>query len=171
MTDSAWWRRHARTQLESYELSEQRRGRRIAMSTDERDAFLASERTCRIGTLGHDGAPHVTALWFVWWDASLWLTSLVNSQRWTDLQRDPRVSALIDSGAGYQDLKGVEIRGIAEGIGEAPRTGEPVPALEQPEALFGQKYTGGAMRHDGRHAWLQIQPLTIVSWDFTKLAP
>ena len=26
------------------------------------------------------------------------------------------------------------------------------------------------MIHDGRHAWLRIAPLKIVSWDFRKLA-
>ena len=26
------------------------------------------------------------------------------------------------------------------------------------------------MIHDGRHAWLRITPLKIVSWDFRKLA-
>lgn len=139
------------------------------MSQEEREAFLLTERTCRVGSHGHDGAPHVTALWFVWYDEALWLTSLVKSQRWTDIQRDPRVSVLIDSGAEFMDLKGMEIRGQAEVVGEAPRTGEPVAALERPEALFGQKYTGGPMRHDGRHGWLRITPHTIVSWDFTKI--
>jgi Pyridoxamine 5'-phosphate oxidase len=151
-------------------MDDQRRGRRLAMSTEEREAFLLGERTCRVGSLGHDGAPHVTALWFVWCDESIWLTSLVQSQRWADIQRDPRVSILIDSGAEFLDLKGVEIRGLAAPVGEVPRTGEPVPALERPEALFAQKYAGGSMRHDGRHAWLQIKPKSIVSWDFTKIA-
>jgi hypothetical protein len=26
------------------------------------------------------------------------------------------------------------------------------------------------MIHDGRHAWLRITPLKLVSWDFRKLA-
>ena len=26
------------------------------------------------------------------------------------------------------------------------------------------------MTHDGRHAWLRITPLKMVSWDFRKLA-
>jgi hypothetical protein len=33
------------------------------------------------------------------------------------------------------------------------------------------KYFGlPEMTHDGRHAWLRITPLKIVSWDFRKLA-
>ena len=37
-------------------MREQRRGGKIAMDVEERDAFLASERTCRVATVGGDGA-------------------------------------------------------------------------------------------------------------------
>jgi PPOX class probable F420-dependent enzyme len=139
------------------------------MTPEERDQFLASERTCHVATATGHGAPHVTPLWFAWDGTSLWLTSLVNSQRWTDLQRDPRVSAVVDAGDGYMELRGVELRGKAVPVGEAPRTGEPVPELEAPERIFGDKYAGGRVHHDGRHAWLRITPDKIVSWDFRKL--
>jgi hypothetical protein len=147
----------------------QRRGRRTAMSDVERDAFLAAERTCRVASLGADGSPHVTPLWFVWDGASLWLTSIVQSQRWRDLERDNRVSVVVDAGSGFLELRGVEMRGSATVVGEVPRTGEPVRALETPERLFADKYAGGDLRHDGRHAWLRISPDKIVSWDFRKL--
>jgi hypothetical protein len=138
------------------------------MSSEERDAFLHDERTCRVATTGPEG-PHLTALWFVWDGAALWLTSIVKSQRWTDLGRDPRVSVLIDAGEGFGELRGVEIRGSAEPIGEVPRTGEPNEDLVEPERQFGDKYAGGSFSHDGRHALLRVVPERIVSWDFRKM--
>ncbi|HEU5085582.1 MAG TPA: pyridoxamine 5'-phosphate oxidase family protein, partial [Acidimicrobiales bacterium] len=78
--------------------TKQRRGRRIAMSPEELDEFLRTEHTCRVASVGADGAPHVAPLWFVWDGEALWLNSLVRSQRWTDLQRDPRVSVVVDAG-------------------------------------------------------------------------
>jgi len=150
-------------------MKAQRRGGKIAMSEEERDGFLAEERTCRVATVGGDGAPHVTPLWFVWDGDALWLTSIVRSQRWADLERDGRVSVVIDAGTDYMELRGVEISGVARPVGEVPRTGEPVAELETPERLFGDKYTGGRMFHDGRHAWLKIVPDKIVSWDFRKI--
>ena len=69
---------------------EQRRGRAIAMSPEERDAFLAEERTCRVATVGGDGSPHVAPLWFVWDGAALWLNSIVKSQRWAGPWRSRR---------------------------------------------------------------------------------
>ncbi len=148
---------------------EQRRGRAIAMAPTEVDAFLATERTCRVATLSSDG-PHVAALWFVWDGASLWLNSVVRSQRWTDIGRDPRVAVVVDAGEQYQELRGVEIKGTAEPVGDVPRTGAPDPELAGPERLFAGKYTGrDTMAHDGRHAWLRIAPSKITSWDFRKL--
>jgi PPOX class probable F420-dependent enzyme len=150
-------------------VEEQRRGGKIAMSPEERDAFLASERTCRVASIGADGSPHVTPLWFAWDGTALWLTSIVRSQRWTDLQRDNRVSVIVDAGGPFTELRGVELRGLAEVVGEIPRTGEPVPELDVPERLLADKYAGGRVHHDGRHAWLRVRPTKIVSWDFRKM--
>ena len=150
-------------------MREQRRGGKIAMDVGERDAFLESERTCRVATVGGDGAPHVTPLWFVWDGSALWLTSIVRSQRWTDLQREPRISVVVDAGTDFMELRGVEIRGVAGPVGEVPRTGEPLAELDEPERLYADKYTGGQVHHDGRHAWVRIRPDKIVSWDFRKM--
>jgi hypothetical protein len=150
-------------------MAEQRRGRKMAMTQAEVDAFLTEERTCRVATSSPSG-PHLTALWFVWDGAALWLNSLVKSQRWTDIARDGRAAVLVDTGDGFAELRGVEIRGTLESIGDAPRTDTPDPDLEIPERLFARKYGGrDEMQHDGRHAWLRLTPVKITSWDFRKM--
>jgi hypothetical protein len=151
-------------------VREQRRGRRIAMSPAELDAFLASERTCRVATVSPAG-PHNTPLWFVWDGSALWLTSIVKSQRWTDLARDPRVAVLVDAGEAYDELRGAELQGAVEVVGEVPRVGEPSPVLAGPELLMARKYFGSdTFPYDGRHAWLRLVPEKIASWDFRKLS-
>jgi PPOX class probable F420-dependent enzyme len=150
-------------------MQPQRRGNRIAMTPDERDEFLRTERTCRVASVGADGAPHTSALWFVWDGAALWLNSVVKSQRWTNLERDPRISVLVDAGEDYFDLRGVELIGRVAPVGEAPRTAEANAELNEPERLFGEKYAGGPFTPDGRHAWVRLVPEKIVSWDFRKL--
>jgi hypothetical protein len=147
----------------------QRRGRKIAMSRAELEEFLTAERTCRIATSGPRG-PHLTALWFAWDGDALWLTSIVRSQRWTDLQRDPRVSVLVDAGEVYGELRGAELRGTVEVVGEVPRVGEDDdPDLGATESAFAAKYADGTFGYDGRHAWLRLTPEKIVSWDFRKI--
>jgi hypothetical protein len=148
----------------------QRRGRAIAMTAAEVDEFLAAERTCRVATVSKDGRPHVVPLWFVWDGTSLWLSSVVRSQRWTDLMRDPRVAVVIDAGVEYMELRGVELSGEVVPVGDIPRTDAPDPVLDQVEQLFADKYTGGVKMSDGRHAWLRLAPEKLVSWDFRKLA-
>jgi hypothetical protein len=150
-------------------VKQQRRARAIAMTPDEVDAFLAEQRTCRVATVGTTG-PHATPLWYVWHGGSIWLTSLSRSQRWADLQADPRIAVVVDAGENYDELRGVELRGKVEVVGEVPRTGEPVPELVGPEQAMADKYMGGTMYHDGRHAWLRLTPEKITSWDFRKLA-
>lgn len=149
---------------------EQKRGKRIAMSPDEIDAFLAEERMCRLGSLGADGSPHVSPLWFVWDGSAIWFNSVVRSQRWTNLTRDPRVSVAVDGGEGYSELRGAELMGRVDVVGEVPRLpGTIDDSVAEPERLFGAKYSGGEFVSDGNHAWLRMVPDKIVSWDFRKM--
>lgn len=139
------------------------------MTPAEVDSFLAGERTCRVATVGADG-PHATPLWFGWDGRALWLYSLSRSRRWADLGRDPRVAVVVDAGHGYDELRGVELRGRVEVVGDVPRTGTQDDELAGPEALFARKYFGlDQMVHDGRHGWLRLVPDQVLSWDFRKI--
>jgi hypothetical protein len=158
-----------RPEEDTVAAAQQRRGRSIAMTPAELDEFLAQARTCRVATLAPNG-PHVVPLWFVWTGGALWLSSVVRSQRWADLIRDPRVAVVVDAGEEYQELRGAEIKGTAEPVGEVPRRGTDDAQLAEPELLFARKYLGGdLMLHDGRHGWLRVTPGKITSWDFRKL--
>jgi nitroimidazol reductase NimA-like FMN-containing flavoprotein (pyridoxamine 5'-phosphate oxidase superfamily) len=153
-------------------LRPQRRSRRVAMTEAERDAFLESERVCRVATAGPHG-PHATPLWYVWHDSSIWLYSIVRSQRWADLTADPRIGVVVDGGVEYAELRGVEITGRVEIVGEVPRTGEPNDTLALVEAAMARRYHDGpdqTFELDGRHAWLQVIAEKIVSWDFRKIS-
>ena len=139
------------------------------MTIEELDGFLAAERTCRVATTGGDGAPHVAPLWFAWDGTALWLNSLVRSQRWTDLARDPRIAVVVDAGTQYWELRGVELAGRVDVVGEVPRGTEPLAELAEPERLFARKYRGtDEFAADGRHGWLRVRPDKVVSWDFRK---
>jgi nitroimidazol reductase NimA-like FMN-containing flavoprotein (pyridoxamine 5'-phosphate oxidase superfamily) len=152
------------------QLRPQKRGRKISMTQQELDEFLATQRTCRVATIGPDG-PHATPLWFHWDGSYIWLYSLTRSQRWADLMKDPRIGIVVDAGHDYFDLRGVEISGTVEVIAEVPRTGEPVEELAAVEKVFAKKNFGmDDLFHDGKHAWLRVTPQKIASWDFRKLA-
>ncbi|CAO5188172.1 Pyridoxamine 5'-phosphate oxidase [Frankia sp. AiPs1] len=154
-------------------IETQRRGRKIALSAEEVDTLLTESQVCRVATLTSSGAPHISPLWYAWDGTSLWLYSIVRSQRWSDLRRDPRTAVVVDGGGEFMELHGVELRGRFEAVGPAPRTGqEDAPELATPERLFAAKYAAspdGSMYHDGRHAWLRLTPEKVASWDHRKL--
>lgn len=139
------------------------------MTPAERDAYLAEQRTCRLASVDSTGAPHVAPLWFVWDGSAMWIYSRVKSQRWVDVSRDNRVSAVVDDGVEFGELRGVELRGTVSVVGETPRMGEPMPELEPVERLKADKYWAGEVFYDGLHSWLRLTPDKIVTWDLHKL--
>jgi nitroimidazol reductase NimA-like FMN-containing flavoprotein (pyridoxamine 5'-phosphate oxidase superfamily) len=148
----------------------QQKWQQLAMTDAELNRFLESERTCRVATLGSDG-PHVTALWFLWDGTSIWLSSLVRSRRFANLRRDRRAALIVDAGCEFMELRGVEVTGCVEVVGEIPRAGEVSPCLEEVERQYSDKYLGGEIKElrAGTHAWLRLTPREIVSWDYRKL--
>ena len=149
------------------------------MSAEELTSFLGEQHTCRFATTGPDG-PHVAPVWFVWDGQAIWVYSLTRSQRWANVSRDPRVAVVVDDGHHYHELHGVEIEGQAtvDRAGAANRPGRRGRARARRartpdggQVLRPDTHpAAGEMTHDGRHAWLRITPLKMVSWDFRKLA-
>jgi PPOX class probable F420-dependent enzyme len=83
------------------------------LSPSERDAFLAERGVLmRVATVDSSGAPHVTAIWFLYEDGRIWFTPRQHSAWLEHLRGDPRVALCIDE----QPLpyRKVVVRGIAE---------------------------------------------------------
>lgn len=136
---------------------------KLRMTPDELDAFLARERTARVGTVSPDGDPHVTPLWFVWRDGALYVTSLRRSRRTRDIEAGGRVAVCVDAGEHYGELHGAVLYGRFEPV-------EDDDERTAARADFGEKYWGGSDIPDrASHRWLVLRPDRIVSWDFTKI--
>ncbi|MYU21979.1 pyridoxamine 5'-phosphate oxidase family protein [Streptomyces sp. SID8352] len=152
-------------------MTARRQVSRPTMSRAEVDAFLGEQRVCRVATVSREGVPHVTPMWFVWDGSALWLYSLTRSRRWADLEHDPRIAAVVDAGGAFDELRGVELSGRAEFVGEVPRTGRPHGALREVERAYARQYLDlPELPHDGLHGWVRIGPRAIRTWDFRKLA-
>jgi PPOX class probable F420-dependent enzyme len=144
----------------------------IKMSEEEVASFLASERVVNVSTLGRDGWPHVTALWYVMRDSDPWIWTYRKSQKVKNLERDDRATLLVESGFEYAELKGVMLKTRAHIEYETERV------LDFAEELFG-KYQGGGTADGGMREALRAQaakrvairfePVETVSWDHAKL--
>lgn len=107
----------------------------IVMSEDEITDFVATSRTGTLATIGRDGQPHLTAMWYGVVDGEIWLETKAKSQKAVNLIRDPRVSFLIEGGHTYDTLRGVSFEGVAE-------------IVDDPDTIFSvgvsvwERYTG-----------------------------
>jgi PPOX class probable F420-dependent enzyme len=150
----------------------------IAMSEDEVRDYLAARRTAILCTVGPDGVPDPTAMWFVLRDGhpdrEVWMRTFRKSQKIVNLRRDPRVSVLFEDGDTYGELRGVQLSGrielsedpedvLAVATGLAQRyqglADADVPAAR--EAMVSSGYAG-------KQTAMRLMVERVVSWDHGK---
>jgi uncharacterized pyridoxamine 5'-phosphate oxidase family protein len=68
----------------------------VAMTSEEIDDFLAGRWVARFATIGKDGYPHVTPLWFYWDGKCVYVELTRNRQSCKNLKNNPRCSVVID---------------------------------------------------------------------------
>src|SRR5947199_8271332 len=96
----------------------------IKMAPEEVDAFLHERHTMSVATIGPDGRPHVVAMWYGFLDGKPAFETYRKSQKVKNLERDPRMTCLVEDGDSYEKLRGVELiaRGTIIDESEALRT-------------------------------------------------
>jgi len=86
----------------------------VKMSDQEVADFLEAATKLQVATVNPDGAPHLTTLFYVVRDGKIAFWTYGRSQKIRNLERDPRISILVEDGDDYFELRGVSIRGKAE---------------------------------------------------------
>ena len=86
----------------------------VRMGDVEIADFLDDNLKVQVASIGKDGAPHLTTLFYVTLDGSIAFWTYATSQKVRNLERDPRVSALVETGSEYSELAGVSVQGTAE---------------------------------------------------------
>jgi PPOX class probable F420-dependent enzyme len=90
----------------------------IKMSDAEVDAYLSGRHTMNVASFNHDGTIHLVAMWYAVLDGDPVFWTFGKSQKIRNLQRDPRITVLVETGEEYAELMGVEMVGRAEVITE-----------------------------------------------------
>jgi PPOX class probable F420-dependent enzyme len=144
----------------------------ITMTPDEMEAYLTDERILNVATIGPTGHPHLVAMWFALIDGRPMFWTFAKSQKVVNLRRDPKVTALVESGDSYDQLRGVELVGTARIIEDY----DDVLAIGK---AVGVKYTGPAALGADALPFLEAQAAKrvgiaidverTVSWDHRKL--
>lgn len=144
------------------------------MSEAEITEFVEQSRTCTLASIGPTGRPHLVAMWYGVIDGKLYFETKAKSQKVQNLRRDPRITAMIEAGFSYDQLRGVSIEGTAviiedrddpqywgcaqsvfERYNDAPPEGTDVQAIL--EFMMNKRVV------------VRIDPERVRSWDHRKL--
>lgn len=142
----------------------------IVMDEDEIAAFIDHSRTATMATIGPNGTPHLVAMWFAVIDGQIWFETKARAQKTVNLQRDNRITAMIEDGLTYDQLRGVSIEGTGA-------------IVEDPDAIWKvgvnvwERYNGPYtdemkplvefMLH--KRIVVRVDPIRTRSWDHRKL--
>lgn len=147
----------------------------IQMSDEEQRAFLDEQKTITIVSNKADGFPHPMPMWFaVDPDGSVRMTTFRKSQKVLNVQRDPKVTLLIEDGEEYSELRGLVIYGNCEVVDELRAVQDTLVDITGGEAANSQEAREGMYKviegTAAKRVLLKIKPEKIVSWDHRKLA-
>jgi PPOX class probable F420-dependent enzyme len=149
----------------------------IRMTPEEIDAFLAEPHSMNIATFNHDGTIHLVAMWYanvggpLSAGGAIGFETFAKSQKVQNLRRDPRITALVEDGSTYDQLRGVELVGQAEVVEDHELLmdiARSVVRRHQPEVGEGDVDAVAEMMVRKRAA-VTFRPDRIVSWDHRKL--
>lgn len=147
----------------------------VRMSEAEVEALLAENLKVQVACNGHDGVPHLSTLFYVVLDGTIAFWTYGRSQKIRNLERDPRVSALVEDGVDYFELRGASITGRAEivrdhdrifDIGSAVATR--MVAAESFEAL-GDLGRETVEKQVTKRVGVIIHPEHVATWDHRKM--
>lgn len=143
----------------------------IRMSESEVWEFINSQKNIQVATIGKDGSPHLTVLWFAIVDGKVVLETFTKSQKVKNLERDERITVLFEDGDVYEKLRGVSIRGRVELCQELERVHQlHMAVLKRNTTGIDDKTLEEATRGMApKKTAIIIHPEKIISWDHTKL--
>lgn len=143
----------------------------INMTDAEVEAFLQEPHKLQLATINPDGTPHLVTMYYDVFDGRIGFWSYGKSQKMVNLRRDPRLTCLVESGANYGELRGVQVVGKAELV-------EDVDAVREIGRRVYGRYVPGELNEgmqrmidhqaQRRHAVL-VTPTSTTTWDHTKL--
>jgi nitroimidazol reductase NimA-like FMN-containing flavoprotein (pyridoxamine 5'-phosphate oxidase superfamily) len=149
-------------------------GRRaVAMTEAEIEDFLHASIKVQVASLGPTGWPHLTTLFYVVHDGRIAFWTYGSSQKVKNLERDPRISCLVETGTAYEELAGVSVQGTAEIVRETDRIREIGSAVVR--AMAGGEDLGDLGRdiveaQVHKRVAIVVTPTKVASWDHSKMS-
>ena len=145
----------------------------VAMSMNEICAYLRAAYRLILVSNGHDGFPHPMPMNFLFDDDQYLITTFRKSQKVRNLERDPRVSLLVESGRAYHELKSVIACAEAEIVDDLDMVYRVMDGLARKEsggqAARTQEIIASSRVTAPKRVVIRFRPLRYLSWDHSKL--
>jgi len=144
----------------------------VRMSDAEAEAFLAAARKVQVATINPDGSPHLTTLFYVVRDGQIGFWTYASSQKVKNLERDPRITCLVEDGEDYFELRGVSISGEAELVVDQDRIreiGTAVASRVVHGVDLGEIGAAEVERQVQKRVGVLVKPIKVASWDHRKM--
>ncbi|HEY5865419.1 MAG TPA: pyridoxamine 5'-phosphate oxidase family protein [Candidatus Tectomicrobia bacterium] len=136
------------------------------MTDEEVKAFLDTKPGWIVlSTIGRDGYPHSVPLGYFRLGDDVYIGCRAGTQKLKNIERNPKVSLVLESGSSRKDIKGVMIQG------HATVHTEPETALRLSRAAARLRgVVEDALPREPRPgvAYIQVQPYRIISWDYSQ---
>lgn len=136
------------------------------LTKEEAHAFLDSRPGWLIFTsIGKDGYPHSVPIGYFRQGDEIYVGGRARTQRLRNVERNPKVSALIESGRTRKELKGLLIQGEAAIISDPqdvlPLMREAMRQRGTPEDQLPSEPRPGV-------AYIKITPRNYISWNYAQ---
>ena len=141
------------------------------MTEEEVMQFIASQKSLQVATINKDGTPHLSTLWFDVVNGEIVFETFTKSQKIKNLQRDNRISCLLEDGLVYEKLRGVQINGVAELVDspdQVQQLAKGVMARNNPE-IPAEALDEVAKAMSVKRTAVVVKATKVVSWDHQKL--
>lgn len=145
---------------------------KVAMTDAEIRDLLASEHKVQLATNGHDGFPHLVTMYYALLDGLITFWTYRSSQKAINLERDPRISCLVEVGEQYFDLKGVLVQGTARRIEDQAtilEIGRKITTVFSEPMAEGDALTQYVEHAARKRFGYAVEPARVISWDHAKL--
>ena len=141
------------------------------MSEAEIEDFISGQKSLQVATINRDGTPHLSTLWFDIVDGDIVFETFTKSQKIKNLERDNRISCLLEDGLVYEKLRGVQINGIAELYTESDdvhNLARGVMARNNPD-IPEEMLDDVAKAMSAKRTAVVVKATKVISWDHGKL--
>src|SRR5215213_3641662 len=133
------------------------------LTDDEVNAFLDSRpRWIILTTLGRDGYPHSVPIGYFRVGEDIFIGCRAGTQKLKNIERDPKVSLLLESGQTMADIKGVMIQGDARVVTEPGEVLELMRAAARARGVAEEQLP--AEPRPGA-AYIHVTRKKVISWD------